>query len=168
MDLLLSLGDYVYDTGYADGVYVPGRDDPVQDALTVDDFRSKYRLYRSDPNLQDVHALYPVVGIFDNHDGLTQPGDPQEPGALRAFAEYMPARGAPTGPLYRSLAWGDMADLLVTDQRSYRDGNLQEDGPLGTSTATIRRSSTRIARCSERSSGSGCWAASRPATRAGG
>lgn len=134
IDLLLSLGDYVYDTGYADGVYVPGRDDPVQDALTVDDFRSKYRLYRSDPNLQDVHALYPVVGIFDNHDGLTQPGDPQEPGALRAFAEYMPARGAPTGPLYRSLAWGDMADLLVTDQRSYRDGNLQEDGPLGTST----------------------------------
>lgn len=134
VDLVLSLGDYVYDTGYADKVYVPGRDDPIQDARTLAGFRSKYRLYRSDPNLQAMHAAYPVVHVFDNHDGMDAPGDTQAPGALQAFFEHLPVRTATPGRIDRSLRWGDLAELFMTDQRSFRDPEVPSAGLLGTST----------------------------------
>lgn len=134
VDLVVCLGDYVYNSGYADKVYVPGRDDPIQDAVTVGDFRSKYRLYRSDADLQAVHALFPMVHVFDNHDGLEGPGDPQAEGAIQAFFEHLPVRQPEPGRIHRSLRWGDDVELFVTDQRRYRDASLKEAGPLGTST----------------------------------
>ncbi len=133
IDLVVCLGDYVYDTGYADSLYVPGRDDPVQDAVNLDDFRSKYRLYRSDPELQEVHARVPMVHVFDNHDGLDAPGDPSGPPALRAFFEHLPVRTRLPGRIDRSLRWGDLAEVFLTDQRSFRDPQPDETGPLGTS-----------------------------------
>jgi alkaline phosphatase D len=135
VDLVLCLGDYVYDTGYADGVYVPGREDPVQDARTLSDFRSKYRLYRSDPNLRDVHAAFPMMHVFDNHDGLDGPGDPQATAAVTAFFEHLPVRTRLPGRIDRSLRWGDLAEVFLTDQRTFRDPTLPEGGLLGTSTS---------------------------------
>lgn len=134
VDLVVCLGDYVYNTGYADKVYVPGRDDPIQDATTVEDFRSKYRMYRSDPHLQAVHARYPMVHVYDNHDGLEGPGDVQAAGAIQAFFEHLPVRQPEPGRIHRSVRWGDDAELFVTDQRRFRDPTLKESGPLGTST----------------------------------
>jgi alkaline phosphatase D len=134
VDLVLSLGDYVYETGFADRVYIPGREDPIQRAVTQDEFRSKYRMYRSDPDLQAMHAAYPVVHIFDNHDGLAQPGDPQAAGALAAFDEHVPVRRRLPGRIDRSLRWGDLAEVFVTDQRSFRSPTLPDATPLGTST----------------------------------
>lgn len=133
LDLVVCLGDYVYDTGFADAVYVPGRDDLVQDAATLDDFRSKYRLYRSDPELQEVHARYPMVNVFDNHDGLDAPGDPSGPPAIRAFFEHLPVRTRLPGRIDRSVRWGDLAELFLTDQRSFRDPQPAKGGLLGTS-----------------------------------
>ncbi|HYF46478.1 MAG TPA: PhoD-like phosphatase N-terminal domain-containing protein, partial [Acidimicrobiales bacterium] len=46
LDFVISLGDYVYDTAFADDFQV--RPDPVGVAVTQDDFRAKYHLYRSD------------------------------------------------------------------------------------------------------------------------
>lgn len=134
VDLVLSLGDYVYETGYADRVNIPGRDDPIQLAVTLEQFRSKYRMYRSDPDLQAMHAAYPVVHIFDNHDGLAQPGDPQTAGAMAAFDEHLPVRRRLPGRIDRSLRWGDLAEVFVTDQRSFRSPTLPDATPLGTST----------------------------------
>ena len=134
VDLVVCLGDYVYETGYADRVYVHGRDDPIQRAVTREQFRSKYRLYRSDPNLQAMHALYPVMHIFDNHDGLSAPGDDQADGSIAAFFEHLPVRSVDGRRIWRSLRWGDIAEIFLTDQRSYRDPTLDESGPLGTST----------------------------------
>ncbi len=134
VDLVLSLGDYIYETGFADKVFVPGREDPVQRAVTLEEFRGKYRMYRSDPNLQDVHALYPMVCIFDNHDGLFEPGDPQGPAAVRAFFEHLPVRAPAPGRIDRRLRWGRNFDLFMTDQRSFRDLRPPSGGLLGTST----------------------------------
>jgi alkaline phosphatase D len=131
---VLCLGDYVYDTGFADQVYVPGRVDPIQRAERLGDFRSKYRLYRSDPNLQAVHARYPVVHVFDNHDGLAAPGDPQGPAAIEAFFEHLPVRSPEPGRIHRSLRWGRDVEVFMTDQRSFRDPEVRSGGLLGTST----------------------------------
>lgn len=135
VDVVLSLGDYIYETGFADKVYVPGREDPVQRAVTLEEFRGKYRMYRSDPNLQDVHALYPMVCVFDNHDGLSGPDDPQGPAAVQAFFEHLPVRAPSPGRIDRQLTWGRNFDLFMTDQRSFRDPQPPSGGLLGTSTA---------------------------------
>lgn len=137
IDVVICLGDYIYETGYADKVHVPGRDDPVQQAVTLEQFRSKYRMYRSDPNLQAVHARYPMIHVFDNHDGLSGPGDIQAAGAIQAFFEHIPVRTTQPGQIYRSLRWGQCVDIVMTDQRQYRDpqpvgsalGASTEDNP---------------------------------------
>lgn len=123
LDFVVSLGDYVYDTGPADDVEVPGRVDPILRAVTLEEFRGKYRLYRSDPYLQAMHAAFPVVAIFDNHDGMADPSDPQASGALGAFWEYQPLgpEARATSQQYRRVQWGSLLDLFMTDQRSFRD-----------------------------------------------
>lgn len=130
LDVVVSLGDYVYDTGAADGVEVAGRVDPIQNASSLDDFRAKYQLYRSDPYLQAMHAAFPVVAIFDNHDGMSSPTDPQGPGAVGAYWEYQPVGPQSRGALtqYRRLSWGSMLDLFLTDQRSFRDPTVRASG----------------------------------------
>lgn len=134
---VLSLGDYVYDTGLADGVVPPpGRDDPVQNAVTLADFRAKYHLYQADVNLQAMHANYPVVCIFDNHDGLGAPGDAQAPGAIAAYFEHLPVRrfgGPDPDRIHRRFSWGSMAEVFLLDERRFRDPEVPSDGPLGSS-----------------------------------
>jgi len=134
VDLVISLGDYVYDSSHnnkprldANGdwttVLVPSRDDeePLQ-AETLDDFRARYKHYRRDINLQAMHANFPFAGVYDNHDGNV-PGNRKREGAVGAFHEYIPTRSPDADPtrIHRSLRWGDVAEVLLTDQNSFRD-----------------------------------------------
>lgn len=136
VDLVICLGDYVYEAGPADDVTVAGRDDPDAAQVTLEDFRRQYHLYRTDLDLQAMHAAYPFVGIFDNHDGLSSPADPSGPGAIAAFFEQMPVRTFPGEPTrqHRSFALGDLAELFLLDERQHRDPEPPSDeNPLGTS-----------------------------------
>lgn len=139
LDFVVCLGDYVYNTGAADGVVVPGRSDPVQEAVTLADFRTKYHWYRSDLDLQAVHANYPLVATFDNHDGQTDPDDPQGEGAIAAFFEQMPVRTfSARRRVHRDLAWGPLVDLFMLDSRQYRDPQPEEeDNLLGSSSLVV-------------------------------
>lgn len=136
VDLVICLGDYVYEAGPADGVTVAGRVDPDAPQLSLDDFRRQYHLYRTDLDLQAMQAAFPVVGIFDNHDGLSGPTDPAGPGAVAAFFEQMPVRRDAGDPQrqHRSFRLGDLAELFMLDERQYRDPVPDEDDSLiGTS-----------------------------------
>lgn len=134
-DVVVSLGDYVYDTGFADNVFVPGREDPIGTAVDLAGFRRKYALYRSDLQLQAMHASAPLVAIFDNHDGCADPWDPQRAGAVGAFFEHMPVRppGDATDPWrqYRRFAWGDLAEFFMLDERQYRDAEVRDGWSFG-------------------------------------
>jgi phosphodiesterase/alkaline phosphatase D-like protein len=138
VDLVVSLGDYVYEAGPADGVTVPGRDDPDAEQLTLEDFRRQYHRYRSDVDLQAMHAAYPFVGVFDNHDGPSSPSDASGPGSIAAFFEQMPVRRFAGDPQrqHRSVRLGDLAELFVLDERQFRDPTPSEasGNALGTST----------------------------------
>ena len=138
VDLVVCLGDYVYEAGPADEVTVDGRVDPDASQVTLEDFRRQYHLYRTDLDLQAMHAAYPVVGIFDNHDGMSSPADPSGPGALAAFFEQMPVRidGSEPTRQYRSLALGDLAEIFLLDERQYRDPEPSDEtaNALGTTT----------------------------------
>ncbi len=71
LDLVLHLGDYVYEGGIpADGGF---RKTPVPSAFReaprdLDRWRLQYALYKSDPDLQRAHARFPWVVTWDDHE----------------------------------------------------------------------------------------------------
>ena len=137
LDLILHLGDYIYEGGV----------DPEEEAIrrhngpeiqTLADYRNRYGLYKSDPDLQLAHAAAPWIVTWDDHEvandyaaALSEDGDPTDlflerrAAAYQAYYEHMPLRvsSLPQGPtmqLYRRLAWGDLASFQVLDTRQYR------------------------------------------------
>jgi alkaline phosphatase D len=152
-DFVVCLGDYIYSeayhsvkggTGVRDdriGRENPQNPDIVREAVTLDDYRDKYILYRSDPLLRAVHAKFPMVMLWDDHEVQDNyAGKPADGGlpagkhfslkrkaaARRAFFESMPAFPGGTR-LYRSLQFGKNVELFIMDQRSYRDNQPCDD-----------------------------------------
>ncbi|MEZ5415981.1 MAG: alkaline phosphatase D family protein [Vicinamibacterales bacterium] len=138
LDLVLHVGDYIYD--YHQGRYFDpdlAKDravDPPTEILVLEDYRKRYALYRTDPDLQAVHQQHPFVAVWDDHeiannawrDGAEnhQPdeGDyhQRRAAAYQAYMEWLPVREAPSArqpQLYRSFAVGDLADLVMLDTR---------------------------------------------------
>jgi alkaline phosphatase D len=78
----------------------------------VDDYRTVYRAYLHDPDLQDARARFPFVCMWDNHEfswqawqsiqvfnGKIRPAQKVKVAANQAFFEYRPARMVkPSGP----------------------------------------------------------------------
>ena len=148
LDLVLHLGDYIYE--YAEGVYANavateelGRQvEPATEILTVEDYRMRYGLYRTDPDLQAVHARHPFICVWDDHelandswkDGAENhnqgEGDFQArmTAARQAYHEWLPIRTAISGdqgPIFRSFKVGGLADLIMLDTRLHgRDRGL--------------------------------------------
>ena len=135
LDFVMHLGDYIYES--------PGRDNQVRkhvggELMTVDDYRNRYAQYRSDESLRAVHALFPFLVVWDDHEvdnnyaGLHQEaGAPVEQFALRraaaykAYYEHMPLRRSsmPKGALlqlYRGFTYGTLAGISMLDTRQYR------------------------------------------------
>ena len=138
--------------------------------VTLEDYRTLYRAYLHDPDLQDARARWPFVSMWDNHefswlgwqsvqqfDGVNRPAQTRKVMANQAWFEYQPARvagpggaverfeppavrdapiegfdesglGQESGNLaairsltgYRALRLGRNAEILITDQHSYR------------------------------------------------
>ncbi len=138
-DLILHLGDYIYEYG-KDEQPCPGgnvREHEGPEAKTLTDYRRRHALYKTDPDLRAAHAAAPWVPIMDDHEvrnnwtGLLEA--PRREAAFRAYYEHMPLRRSamPQGPsirLYRRLRWGSLATLHLLDTRQYRDRALCGSG----------------------------------------
>lgn len=139
LDLVLHLGDYVYEYGIpADGGYRDTRTPGVLRTPPTDleRWRMQYALYKSDPELQLAHARFPWLVTWDDHEvhndySNTQiEGDPDisrvRAAAYQAWYEHQPVRLAsrpdPDGGarIYRRLRWGALAQLDLLDGRQYR------------------------------------------------
>jgi alkaline phosphatase D len=135
VDFVLNLGDYIYgDIALPRPIGV--RTDPLVSASTVAEYRRKYATYRSDGDLQDVHAEFPMISCWDDHevqnnyagragDGESVPGAhpaARRRAAYRAFFEQMPtfAYGG-RSRLYHRARFGRTVDLFVLDERQYRE-----------------------------------------------
>jgi alkaline phosphatase D len=142
LDLVVHLGDYIYERG-ATPTAIRQHDGP--EVFSLESYRSRYALYRSDPHLQAAHALCPWLAVPDDHEvdndyaGFVSE-DGAEPrvfmerraNAYRAYYEHMPLRAAsiPVGPfaaLYRGLTFGTLAEFSALDTRQYRSSQ-----PCGT------------------------------------
>ncbi len=137
VDLVLHLGDYIYEYEqgrYADAALTDRAVDPPREIQALDDYRRRYALYRSDPDLQEAHRQHPMVVVWDDHeianntwrDGAqNHQADEGEfrlrrDAAYQAFLEWLPVRdtGSARQPLiYRSFAIGDLVDLVMLDTR---------------------------------------------------
>ena len=73
-DIVLHLGDYIYEYGV--GEYgtneltsTLGREhDPSGEIISIDEYRARYRQYRSDEQLQKAHQLKPFICVWDDHE----------------------------------------------------------------------------------------------------
>lgn len=139
LDFVLHLGDYIYE--YKLGVYadpqLAGKRDvvPTNEIVTLDDYRLRYALYRTDPDLQEAHRQHPFIAVWDDHetannswrDGAENHNPDQGEGqwktrkrsAVQAYNEYLPVRSSgPTDDrIYQSFSFGDLADVLMLDTR---------------------------------------------------
>lgn len=135
LDLVIHLGDYIYESSWGDNKV---RSYASPEPITLDDYRGRYALYKSDPNLQAVHAAFPWVAVWDDHevendyaDDRSEKSDDlrwfihRRAAAYQAWYEHMPARRtmAPFDAyarIYRQLKFGQLAEINLLDDRQFR------------------------------------------------
>ncbi|MFE0131465.1 alkaline phosphatase D family protein [Streptomyces sp. NPDC059037] len=151
VDVVFHLGDYLYE--YAVNAVGGARNytDRTLPALynretqTLEDYRLRYALYKSDPDLRAAHAAHPFVVTWDDHEtennyagDLDENGNPpaefliRRAAAYRAYWENLPLRSPqkPSGPdlqLYRRVKWGRLAQFDILDTRQYRSDQAYGD-----------------------------------------
>ncbi|MER5225830.1 alkaline phosphatase D family protein [Streptomyces flaveus] len=152
VDIVFHLGDYLYEyavnsvggaRNYTDRT-LP--DVFNRETVTLEDYRLRYALYKSDPDLRAAHAAHPFVVTWDDHETENNYADdtpendvpPEEfllrrAAAYRAYWENQPLRRPqqPQGPdmrLYRRLRWGRLAQFDILDTRQYRTNQANGDG----------------------------------------
>jgi alkaline phosphatase D len=169
LDFVLHLGDFVYEVvtypedapggrrydrrlrdlvRYADGEAVAGFHVPT----TLADYRTLYRAYLHDADIQDARARWPFVVMWDNHEfswmgwqsfqrfnGISRPAQTRKVMANQAWFEYQPARvRARANDSIEQFAASAVKDVPI--ERFDANGLGREDNNL-------------IARCA----GADCW-----------
>ncbi|MGD1983080.1 MAG: alkaline phosphatase D family protein [Chromatiaceae bacterium] len=135
LDLFVHVGDYIYESSWGrQRVRRHGTPEPY----TLDDYRSRYALYKSDPDLQAAHATCPWLVIWDDHEvdndyAASRSENDDDPAvflrrraaAYRAYYEHMPLRRSmmPSGPnlrLHTRVDHARLARFHLLDDRQYR------------------------------------------------
>jgi alkaline phosphatase D len=143
LDLVIHLGDYIYEYEGKEGKV---RKHQGAEITTLDDYRIRHAQYKSDPQLQAMHARCPWLVTWDDHEVDNNYADStsEKPGidpadmltrranAYQAYYEMMPLRrrSLPRGPhmqLYRKASYGRLAELFVLDTRQYRTDQPNND-----------------------------------------
>lgn len=135
-DLILQVGDYIYEQSYAGQTKV--RDFGAPEPRDLAGYRQRHALYKSDPDLQAAHRAAPWIVTWDDHEVLNDYANlanrdglapamfaPRRAAAYQAYFEHMPIRpslwfGRSAPRLYRAVDWADLASLSVLDTRQYR------------------------------------------------
>lgn len=132
IDLCVHVGDYLYE--YKAGTYpslkdaLPGRSiQPSHEIVALADYRLRYAAYRTDPDLQRLHQLFPIIAQWDDHEfandawkGGAENHDADEgswtdrmAAAERAYREWMPVADT----RWRDYQVGDLATIFLPETR---------------------------------------------------
>ena len=135
VDLVLHLGDYIYE--YA-GIEGPRMAQPGRPVVSLTDYRLRYASYKLDAELAAAHARFPFSLTWDDHEvannymGDVLPEDPspaaardRKAAAYRAWWEHQPVRFDPPDgsdlTIDRTITIGDLARIVVLDERQDSD-----------------------------------------------
>ncbi|MFD8599290.1 alkaline phosphatase D family protein [Kitasatospora sp. NPDC059646] len=151
LDAVFHVGDYIYEYGidpaggdrkYTDRVLPAALG---HETATLEDYRLRYSLYKTDADLQAAHAAHPWYVTWDDHEvennyaaGIPEKNQDPAPfvarraAAYRAYWENQPLRmPKPNGTeltLYRRFQYGQLAQFDILDTRQYRDDQANGDG----------------------------------------
>lgn len=126
-------------------------------ALVKQDYRELYRVYKSDPYLQMAHEKFPFYIIWDDHEFANDSAYTLAPDNGRdfygtdeqvqrrldaswAWFEYMPVdvffdpkaqKPEEQIKIYRRFDFGNLARLILTDERLYRSPHACGEGAFG-------------------------------------
>lgn len=137
IDYVVHLGDYIYEyetLGYANKNFVERSkrtNEPLHELVTLDDYRKRFRLYRSDVHLQKLHEKKAFFCMWDDHelannayvDGAKnhQPEEgawnTRKKAALQAYFEWMPVRAANVQEMVRKVTIGTDCQLYFLEER---------------------------------------------------
>ena len=136
VDVVIHLGDYIYESGATtpkDSYYAAyqktGRQhDPQHQCITLEDYRTRYAQYRADTSLQKLHANFPMIPIWDDHEIAMKQGKPdkkelveawqkRKDNSIIAYHEWLPLRPDAFENIYRSFQFGDLVNLMMLDTR---------------------------------------------------
>lgn len=135
LDLVIHLGDYIYESSWG-RKHV--RQHEAAEPITLEEYRNRHALYKTDPDLQAAHASFPWIVTWDDHEvqndyagDYSQDRVPPElfrkrrSAAYKAYYEHMPlpAAARPNGPQMRIFGrteFGALAQFHVLDGRQYR------------------------------------------------
>jgi len=149
IDLVLHLGDYIYE--YGDDSYggetgrrIGRSHKPSHEILSLTDYRQRHAQYKLDPCSQAMHAQHPMIVIWDDHESANNPWmngaeNHQEnegswakrrEASLKAYYEWMPIREPTTGgrreEYWRHYKFGDLASIITLESRhTGRDKQIQ-------------------------------------------
>lgn len=139
VDLVLHMGDYIYEYargGYDGGAKFAERLFPTDEILTLADYRLRYQSYRADPQLQALHAAFPMIANTDDHEGANdswegsaQNHQPDEGNwsnrrnaAMQVWREWLPVGEQP----WKAYEIGDLATYYRTDTRMVARSRMLE------------------------------------------
>ncbi|WP_201766052.1 alkaline phosphatase D family protein [Nafulsella turpanensis] len=137
VDVVIHLGDYIYENGVGgygenDLTTTLGRThEPEAETIQLEDYRTRYRQYRSDEQLQKAHQLKPFICVWDDHeiignaykDGAQNHQEyegsfeARKMNALQVWHEYLPVRVMDKKLIYRSFDFAGLVNLMMLDTR---------------------------------------------------
>jgi alkaline phosphatase D len=161
------LGDYIYEYGSdpakfgnSNAVALGRVTAPANEIITVDDYRTRYAKYRSDPNLKALHATMPWITVWDdhefannsgvdgaeNHNSATQgPWATRKATAAQVYFEWMPIRVQDPANLlkiYRRFDFGNIFTQHMVDTRI--EGRAKQYDAYGDADGGITRYVTAL------------------------
>jgi len=146
LDFFVGLGDMIYADGVCEEIGRYGNAQVAGDfVLSADlaNYWAHWKYNREDDAYRELLKSTSYVPIWDDHEVVNDfgplhdtrdtppytPGESLLPLGLQAFLNYNPIAESDLNPdrLYRSIRWGKHLELIVLDNRQYRDANLEED-----------------------------------------
>jgi len=150
IDFVVFLGDYIYETvndtssqRLIRSLKLPSGESV---ASTLEDYRFLYRTYNSDPKLQRLREKFAFITIWDDHEFANDCFQANAPdqfpfykpelrqAATQAWAEYTPTsintQNFNSLQIYRTFKFGNLFELVLTDERLYRDEPPSCDQPV--------------------------------------
>eukprot|EP01024_Parvocaulis_polyphysoides_P025499 TRINITY_DN23216_c0_g3_i1.p1 TRINITY_DN23216_c0_g3~~TRINITY_DN23216_c0_g3_i1.p1 ORF type:complete len:650 (+),score=75.46 TRINITY_DN23216_c0_g3_i1:61-2010(+) len=156
LDFMLHLGDFIFESSNLtnptpDEYVLQDRPDlePGNEVASLEEYRLRHALYRTDKGLQDLLATVPMFCAWDDHEvvqGAYKSGaqehdvakglyEIRKQFAMQAYQEWMPIQffRRDLGDTYREFYFGELAVLVLPETRlTYRDAPVDIlRSPLG-------------------------------------
>lgn len=142
IDLVLFVGDYIYDSSNPAFLLRPHEGPPPR---TLDEYRARHATYKLDADLQAAHAAHPWLVCWDDHEVRNDYADMRggeadevrdfvsiRQAAYQAYFEHLPlSLDQLPGPggmrMHERWTWGRLAEIWTLDGRQHRSAQVGSD-----------------------------------------